>query len=197
MKIFILQKKILKFVCSLTLIFLLSSTVQAMKSNHGLDGFVENKIDATKNARLHNNMGNIYFDEKKYFAALKEYEIAFNLANKTQASGAYLYNISRCYFIMGNYSLAKNAILGAIKKDCINITYYGMLADCIVKLNEIDSELKKYISDTTNPYNRLIVGLIYLKTGKKMQAKATFDEFIINYPDMLITDDIRLLLNRI
>ena len=36
-----------------------------------------------------------------------------------------------------------------------------------------------------------------LKTDKKMQARATFDDFIINYPDMLITNDIRLLLNRI
>jgi len=192
-----LQKKTLKLIYSLILLLLFSPVTLAMKSNHGLDGFVENKIDAAKNARLHNNMGNIYFDEKKYFAALKEYEIAFNLANKTQASGAYLYNISRCYFILGNYSLAKNAILGAIKKDCINLTFYEMLVDCIVKLNEVESELQKYITDTSNPYNRIIVGLIYLKTDRKMQARATFDDFISQNPDMLITDDIRLMLNRI
>lgn len=176
---------------------MLCSSSYAMKSNHGLDGFNENVIDAAKNARLHNNMGNIYFDEKKYVAALKEYEIAFNLDNKAQSSGVYLYNISRCYYTLGSYHLAKNAILGAIHKDCINLTYYEMLADCIIKLNETQNELQKYINDTKNPYNRIIVGLLYLKTNRKMQARATFDDFIVNYPDMVITDDIRLFLNRI
>ncbi|MBQ8634639.1 tetratricopeptide repeat protein [bacterium] len=176
---------------------LISNPSWAIKSNHGLDGFVVGKIDATKNARLHSNMGNIYFDEGKYISALKEYEIAYNLAYDTQASGAYLHNIARCFFVMGNFALAKNAIEGAILKDCINLTYYEMLAECIIKLGIENSELKKYISDTTNPYNRIVVGLIYLKTGHKMQARATFDDFIYQNPDMIITQDIKVLLERI
>lgn len=168
-----------------------------MKSNHGLDGFIQGRIDATKNARLHSNLGNIYFDEKKYPAALKEYEIAYNLAYKTQAAGAYLYNIARCYFVLGDYKLAKNAVLGAIKKDCMHITYYELLVDCFIKLNVVESELQKYINDTSNPYNRIVVGLMYLKTGKKMQAKATFDDFIVNYPKMLITQEVRAILRQL
>lgn len=168
-----------------------------MKSNHGMDGFIENRIDAAKNARGHSNMGNIYFDEKKYPSALKEYEIAYNLSHKSQASGVYLYNISRCYFALGQYELAKNAVLGAIQKDCINLTYYQMLTDCYIKLNLENEELKKHIADEKNPYNRIIVGLIYMKTNRKMQARATFDDFISLYPDMIITDDIRLLLEKI
>ena len=195
MKTFFLQKKIKKFIYSVALLAF-CNVCFAMKSNHGLDGFVENRIDAVKNARLHSNMGNIYFDEKKYPAALKEYEIAFNLAHKTQAAGAYLYNISRCYFVLGQYNLAKSAVEGAIQKDCINMTYYQMLTDCIVKLGIVDAELKKYLNDTENPYNRIIVGLIYLKTNRKIEAKITFDDFVSNYPDMIISQDVRVLLRQ-
>ena len=99
--------------------------------------------------------------------------------------------------IMGNYNLAKNVVEGAISKDCISMTYYEMLADCIVKLGNEEKELKKYISDSQNPYNRIVVGLVYLKTGKKMQAKATFDDFVYQYPDMIITQDVKAILERI
>lgn len=196
MKTSFLQKKILKFLFSLFFVFALCSCTYAMKSNHGLDGFVEGKIDATKNARLHSNLGNIYFDEKKYISALKEYEIAYNLAHKTQAAGAYLYNIARCYFVLGDYKLAKNAVLGAIKKDCMNITYYQFLVDCYAKLGIVENELKKHIEDTTNPYNRIVVGLIYLKTDRKIQARVTFDDFIVNYPKMLITQEVKAILRQ-
>jgi len=197
MKMYFLQKKILKLLYSALIFFAFTNVALAVKSNYGLDGFIENKIDASKNARLHSNMGNIYFEEKNYQAALKEYEIAFNISNKNQTSGVYLYNIARCHFVMGNYEFAKKAVLGAINKDCINMTYYEFLVDCFIKLNKAEFELDKYINDTTNPYNRIVVGLIYLKTNRKMQARATFDDFIANYPKMLITDDIRLLINKI
>ena len=193
-----MQKKIMKFVYKILLIFILSiffiPQTQAIQSKHGMDGFIHGKIDPIKNARLHSNMGNIYFDEKKYISALKEYEIAFNLAHKTQAAGAYLYNIARCYIALGNYNLAINALDGAIKKDCINMTYYETLVDCYIKLGVQDKKLMEHIEDTTNPYNRVIAGLIYLKTDRKMQARATFDDFIIQNPDMIISDDIRVIL---
>lgn len=178
-------------------IFLICTPALAMKSNHGLDGYIENQIDAKKNARLHNNMGNIYFDEKKYFSALAEYQIAFNLDNESQSSGVYLYNIARTMMILKDYSGAKRAIEGAIFKDCMNITYYTTLVDCLIKLNIEEKEITKYINDNKNPYNRIIVGLIYLKTNKIMQARATFDDFLIQYPDMQISDDIRAILNNI
>lgn len=197
MKIFTLQKKILNLVCSIFVFLLFLDASYAMKSNHGLDGYVENRIDAAKNARMHSNMGNIYFFEKKYISALKEYELAFNLSKNSQTSGVYLYNIAKCHYILTNYSYAQKAILGAINKDCINITYYDFLVDCFIKLNTTEKELEKYLLDVTNPYNKIVVGLIYLKTDRKMQAKATFDDFIVQYPDMLIADDVRLLINRI
>ena len=180
----------------LFLSFFLIAPCYAIKSNHGIDGFVQGEINAAKNARLHSNMGNIYFDEGKYISALKEYEIAYNLAYESQAGGVYLYNIARCYMELGNFNVAKKAIEGAIRKDCINITYYETLCECIFKLNIQEKELRKYIHDSSNPYNKIMVGLIYKNSGRAMQARAVFDDFIVQYPDMLIAEDVKLLLRQ-
>lgn len=194
-KTYFLQKKTKVFVYSFFVLLLSFSF--AMPSIRGLDAYEWNKIDASKNARLHSNMGNIFFDEKNYQAAIKEYEIAYNLTADKAQSSVYLYNIARCFMTLNQYQLAKNAILGAIKKDCMNITYYNALADCIIKLNQQDSEIEKYLKEYKNPYNRIIVGLILQKTGKKQEAKFIFDEFVNKYPDMIITDDVKMILNQI
>ncbi len=194
-KTYFLQKKTKVFVYSFFVLLL--SFACATPSIRGLDAYEWNKIDASKNARLHSNMGNIFFDEKNYQAAIKEYEIAYNLTADKAQSSVYLYNIARCFMTLNQYQLAKNAILGAIKKDCMNITYYNALADCIIKLNQQDSEIEKYLKENKNPYNRIIVGLILLKTDKKLEAKFIFDEFINKYPDLIITDDVKMILNQI
>ena len=194
-KTYFLQKKTKVFVYSFFVLLLSFSF--AMPSIRGLDAYKWNKIDASKNARLHSNMGNIFFDEKNYQAAIKEYEIAYNLTADKAQSSVYLYNIARCFMTLNQYQLAKNAILGAIKKDCMNITYYNALADCIIKLNQQDIEIEKYLKEYKNPYNRIIVGLILQKIGKKQEAKFIFDEFVNKYPDMIITDDVKMILNQI
>ena len=169
----------------------------AMESTRGLDGFQANKIDAVKNARLHSNMGNIYFQQENYVSALREYQIAYNLTYNLNSSSVYLFNMSKCFMKANNYKLAQNALLKAIKKDCMNITYYDSLVDTYIALNEADKELKKYLNDYSNPYNRIIAGLIYLKTGKTTNAKIIFDEFIVSNPDMLITNDIKVILKKL
>ena len=165
-----------------------------VKSNHGLDGYEYQKIDAVKNARLHSNMGNIYFDEKNYVSALKEYEIAYNLASHTTAGSTYLYNIARCFMKIKNYALAQNALLGAIERDCLNMTYYKSLVECFIAQNTQEKELEKYLKDDSNPYNKIIAGLIYLNTNRKSIAKSIFDDFVNDNPDMIITQDIKAIL---
>ena len=187
----------MKYVYSLIIFLFLCIPCFAIRSNHGIDGYVQNKIDATKNARMHSNMGNIYFDEKKYVSALKEYEIAYNIAPNTQASGAYLNNISKCYIALEKYDLAKNAIEGAIEKDCINIEYYQTLVNLYIKLNIQEQELLKHLKDTANPYNKIIAGLIYKNTGRKMQARAVFDDFVVTHPNMIITSDVQSILRQL
>lgn len=159
-----------------------------------LSGFEENRIDAVKNARNHSNLGNIYFNEKNYYGALREYQIAFNLTYDLNSSATYLYNIARAFIALGDYTGAKKAILMALDRDCINITYYQTLVDCYIALGIEKKELNKHLFDNTNPYNRIVAGLIYLKCGYPMYAKVIFDEFILNNPDMIITEDIKAIL---
>ena len=170
------------------------SPVLAMQSKRGLDGFEWNTIDAVKNARSHSNMGNIYFKEENYVSALKEYQIAYNLTKNTNSSSYYLYNMSKCFLKTGRFKLAQDALLNAISKDCMNITYYDALVDTYIALGEEENELQKYLADDSNPYNRIVAGLIYMKTGQTINAKILFDEFITKNPDMLITNDVKVLL---
>ena len=169
----------------------------AMESKHGLDGNIQYTINAVKNARGHSNMGNIYFDEGNIISAIKEYEIAYRLTWNSSSSSVYLYNLSRCYTALKNYKQAKIYLDEAIKKDCLNMTYYKALVDCYIQLNIQEEELKKCFKDETNPYKRIIAGLIFLKTGNKFAAKNIFDEFINDNPDMIISDDVRLILKQI
>ena len=191
--IFILQKKILKLLYSLICLILFTN-ITLGASIRGLDGYQNYTIDPAKNARNHNRMGNLYFDEKNYNAALSEYEIAYNLTKDTRAGAPYVYNMARCMIQLGRYKHAQHLVELAINKDCINIVYYVTLVDCYIAQNIHKKELQRHISDTKNPYNRIIAGLIYLKTGEKLNAKIIFDEFINDNPDMIISDDVRQIL---
>jgi lipopolysaccharide biosynthesis regulator YciM len=187
----------MKLFYSLVCLILLTNIVFAETSIRGLDGYQDYKIDAVKNARIHNNLGNIYFDENNYNAALGEYKIAYDLTKNTKASSVYLYNMARCMIETGNYKTAQNMLEDIIQKGCVNITYYETLVDCYIKQNIHQEKLKKYLSNEKNPYNRIIAGLIYLKSDQKTNAKIIFDEFINDNPDMIISEDIRRILRSI
>ncbi len=187
----------MKSVCRIILLLFFINSFCSYASLRGLDGFEYGAIDAVKNARLHSSMGNIYFNEDNFKAALSEYEIAYNLASENSGASVYLYNIARCHFKLGNYAIAKKALEGAIFKDCMNMTYYEALADCIVILKEDKTELNKYLNDKENPYSRIVAGLILLKTGRKTEARTIFDEFVSKNPDMMITQDIKSLIKKI
>ena len=124
MKVYILQKKMMKLLFKI-LIILCFTPAFAMQSIRGLDGFEWSKINAVKNARMHSNMGNIYFQEENYVSALKEYKIAYDLTHNLNSSSVYLYNMSKCFIKTGNYKLAQNALNSAISKDCMN-TIHGL-----------------------------------------------------------------------
>ena len=195
---YFLQKKIIKFIYSLlAVLFLFMPFVEASEYIRGVNSYSYVPINASNNARGHNNMGNIYFKEENYVAALKEYEIAYNLEPYGKYGAVYLYNIARCFMISNKYKEAKKAIQGCIKKDYMNITYYNALADIIALEKNSQNEIKKYLQDKTNPYNRVLVGLIYIKTNKIKQARTILDEFVANNPNLIMTEDIKTILKNI
>lgn len=193
---YIFQKKIWKYCFSALIALLIFQPCYG--SNHGLDGYQQNiVVDAVKNARVHAGLGNIYFDEGNYAAALDEYNIAYQLTKETNSYAPYLYNIANCAIKINDYSLALQAVREAIKKDCMNITYYKMLVECYSKIGILQKELNRCLKDNFNPYNRIVAGLIYVKLNQKTNAKIIFDEFINQNPDMLITYDVKELLKEL
>ena len=67
--------------------------------------------------------------------------------------------------------------------------------DAISAVNDLSMKEAKKTSKKRNLVVSLIVGLIYLKKGKRMQARATFDDFVLQNPDMIITQDVKLILD--
>ena len=55
------------------------------------------KIDASKNAINHNNLGVNYLERKDYYSAIKEFEIAILINPDTQASATYYNNLGKTY----------------------------------------------------------------------------------------------------
>lgn len=188
-----LQFKIFFFII---LSFFLKSNAE-IASLRGLDGYQESVIDATKNARNHSNFGNLYFKEGNYIAAIKEYELAYALNENSQASAIYLYNISRCLLNLKDYPRAYATVKQAIHRDYLNITFYELEADCILKLNFQDKALDEIFKNEKNPYNKLTAGFIYLKTCQKQRAITLFDDMINDNPDLLISTDLKNLIKRI
>ena len=148
-----LKSKIILFF----IFILFASNALADSSLRGLEGYKENTIDARKNARLHSNMGNIYFDEKNYTAALKEYQIAYNLDPSNPTSSVYLYNIARCFINLGAPNIAIAPLKGAINKNYTNLIYYETLAECYVKTNTADKAKRIDITVIKNQAPPLIV----------------------------------------
>jgi len=189
-----------KLYCKILSIFfiLIISTANAeVKSNHGLDGYEVYYIDATKNANTHARIGNIFYDEKNYISALKEYEIALSLTETQRQKAVFLHNIASCLFNLGDTQKAEYYSKMSISHDCMNIAYYKLLAKTIVKQKKEETEIAKLTEDKENPYNEILVALIYLEKKDDKTARTILDDFINKYPKMIVTEDVKQLLYRI
>lgn len=181
----------------LILTFLISISFADNKTLRGLDSYQTAVIDASKNARGHSNMGNLYYDEKNYIGAIKEYEIALNLTEIPRQKAVYMYNIANCLYNLGDYKNSKIYSEKAILNDYMNISYYKLLAKNIVKLKLETLEIEKLNQDKNNPFNEILVGLIYLEKEEKTIALTILDDFVNKYPKMLVTQDVIQIIKQI
>ena len=82
---------------TVTLLILLVTTFFA-------SGFVNPdtyKIDAEKNAVIHNNLGLKAVSERYYYRAIQEFTLAIALNPKTQATAVYYNNLGETYLKIG------------------------------------------------------------------------------------------------
>ena len=147
-------------------------------------------IDAEKDAFLHNNVGLNYLKDRIYYAAIQEFKIAIQLSPNTQATAIFKNNLGDTYTYIGYPDMARICYEDAIKLYGLNFKYYLNLAECYKTLGITQTKIKEY-SSSTSPYDKIMLGLLYIQTGSVRKGVNTLDELCSEEPDLLIIPAIR------
>ena len=153
-------------------------------------------IDAEKDAFLHNNVGLTYLKDRIYYAAIQEFKIAIQLSPNTQATAIFKNNLGDTYTYIGYPDMARICYEDAIKLYGLNFKYYLNLAECYKTLGITQTKIKEY-SSSTSPYDKIMLGLLYIQTGSVRKGVNTLDELCSEEPDLLITPAIRQYLREV
>jgi tetratricopeptide (TPR) repeat protein len=149
-------------------------------------------IDPVKNAYDHNNKGVNCVEEKDYYCAIQEFKIAISLNPKTQATAVYFNNLGKVYMTIGYPNLALDCFENSIIQYSLNFEYYQNLVKCYKALGMIDSKLKAFkTTESKNPLDKIILGLLYEYSGNTKKAIITFDDFVMSEPSLLITPAVK------
>lgn len=168
------------------LIFLMFLTMDGVFSKPS--GVFE--IDASKNASLHNNIGVNYLNEKNYYAAIKEFEIAIMINPTSQASANYYNNLGKTYMKIGYPNLAEKSFNDALKLNSMNFEFYQNIVESYKAQGKLNSELKKFLN-SENPSYRVMAGLILVESGKLEAGINMLDEFCFDEPEMILSKGVR------
>lgn len=156
------------------------------------------KIDAQKNAVIHNNLGLKAVSEENYYAAIQEFFIAIALNPKTQATAVYYNNLGEAYMKMGYFKNAQNAFEKAIKQYSLNFLYYQNLVKSFKAQKIISAQIKIYQTKSVkNSLDMIILGLLYVENGDLRSGIIKLDEFCMKEPNLLITSAVRDYLQQI
>lgn len=159
--------------------------------------FADETIRAQNNAYRHNNKGLLYLDEKYYFGAIKEFEIAIALNPNSQASATYYVNLASTYEKIGYYDLAKPYYEKAVSLCPLYFDYYLKLTNNYKKLGIVDKKIKEYQKKTYNPLNEVIIGLLYIQKGEKNTGVTILDDFINKEEKLIISKGVKNYLQEI
>lgn len=163
-------------------------------------------VDAAKNANWHNRRGANYFKEQDYFAALKEFKMAIALNPNSQSTAVYYNNLGKVYLVFGEIQrgrnltrsdadftmMAESCFERAIQLDCMKFEYYKNLVRTYELLGTVASRRDFLLKNiNANPFNAIIIGIIYAKEGKIAPARGILENFVIKNPDLIITNDVK------
>lgn len=148
-------------------------------------------IRGENNAYRHNNKGLIYYREKYYFGAIKEFQMAIDLNPKTQAAAVYYTNLGNTYETIGYHDLARNCFEKALSLNALCFEHYFRLATNYKNLGIVEEKLEEYKKKTSSPLNQIMVGLLYIQKGETSIGITVLDEFCNNEPNLLVTAGVR------
>ena len=147
-------------------------------------------IKAEKDAFYHNNVGINHLQDRIYYAAIQEFKIAISLSPSTQASAIFYNNLGETYNFIGYPDMAKDCFENALKLYGLNFKYYLNLTDCYINLGEAENKIAE-LKDSDSVYDKIQLGILYVKTGQERKGINLLDEICANEPDLIITPAIR------
>ena len=153
-------------------------------------------IDAGKDAFLHNNIGLNYLKDRIYYAAIQEFKIAIQLSPNTQATAIFKNNLGEVYNYIGYPDMARVCFEDAIKLYGLNFKYYLNLVDCYAQQGILQSKINE-LSDPQTPYEKIQLGLLYIKSGQTRRGVILLDDLCNDEPDLLITPAIKQYLKEV
>lgn len=153
-------------------------------------------IDAEKDAFYHNNVGLNYLKDRIYYAAIQEFKIAIQLSPSTQATAIFKTNLGETYNYIGYPDMARVCFEDALLLYGLNFKYYINLADCYAQLGIINTKINQY-AKSKNPYDKIMLGLLYIKSNEINKGIITLDDFCNDEPDLLITPAVRQYLKEV
>ncbi len=162
-----------------------------------LSAYSDEEIKAQNNAYRHNNKGLIYLQDKYYFGAIKEFQIAIDLSPNTQASSVYYINLGKTYEEIGYSNLAMPYFEKALSLNPLNFNNYLKLVENYKKQGIVDSKIIEYQKKTNSPLNDVIIGLLYIQKGHITTGITMLDDFCNKEPDLLITSGIKAYIDRL
>lgn len=154
-------------------------------------------IKAENNAYRHNNKGLMYLEEKYYYGAIKEFQIAIDLLPNAQATGTFYTNLGRTYEKIGYPDLARNCYEKAVNINVLCFDYYLQLAKIYKTLNIVDEKLNEFQNKTPSPLNNVMIGLLYIQKGYIDTGVTVLDDFCDKEPNLLITAGVKNYLKEI
>ena len=147
-------------------------------------------IDAGKDAYFHNNVGLNYLRDRIYYAAIQEFKIAIQLSPNTQATAVFKTNLGETYMYIGYPDMARTCFEDALKAYGLNFKYYINLAQCYEQLNIVQTKIQEFQA-SSSIYDKIMLGLLYIKTGEIRRGVIVLDDVCMSEPDLLITPAIR------
>jgi tetratricopeptide (TPR) repeat protein len=152
------------------------------------------EIKAEKNAFYHNTLGLDYLKDRVYYAAIQEFKIAISLSPSTQASAIFYNNLGETYNFIGYPEQALPCFEDAIKLYGLNFKYYLNLVDTYIALNKSEYQVQELLK-SDNIFDRIKLGIFYIKLGDVRKGVNILDEVCITEPDLLITPAIKQYIN--
>lgn len=178
-----------KIIPLIFVLFLTTTNSFAVNAGLYLDTSL-NKIDAERNAYVHNNMGLMYMKEGFYYGAIKEFKLAIDLNPNTQATAVYYSNLGKVYLKIGYPSLAQTCFERSLEQNPMDFGTYQNLVISYKRQGIVNKKLQSY-KKSTNPLSKIMVGVLLIESGQRQEGLTTLDIFCNDEPDLIITNAIK------